>query len=129
MNTPDVNTISAAEHTIALILTLARNIHLGHSHFDGWYGTVTILLVQNFENKKIGIIGLGKIGKGSDEQVFSFGMEVLGFDPFVNQNLFSDKEIKISEIDEVVSESDFITLHMPLNKETKIFLIMNVLKK
>ncbi|GIR89284.1 MAG: hypothetical protein CM15mP87_07760 [Candidatus Neomarinimicrobiota bacterium] len=46
-------------------------------------------------------------------------MEILGFDPFVNQDLFSDKEIKIFEIDEVVSESDFITLHMPLNKETE----------
>ena len=72
---------------------------------------------------------MGKIGKEVMNRCLSFGMEVLGFDPFVNQDLFSDKEIKISEIDEVVSESDFITLHMPLNKETENFLIMNVLKK
>ena len=119
MNTPDVNTISAAEHTIALILTLARNIHLGHSTLmDGKWNRHNLIGTE-LRNKKIGILGLGKIGKEVMKRCLSFGMEVLGFDPYVNQNLFSDKEIKISEIDEVVSESDFITLHMPLNKNTE----------
>ena len=53
MNTPDVNTISAAEHTIALMLTLARNIHLGHSTLMDGNGIVTILSVQNSEIKKL----------------------------------------------------------------------------
>ena len=119
MNTPDVNTISAAEHTIALILTLARNIHLGHSTLiDGKWNRHKLIGTE-LRNKKIGILGLGKIGKEVMDRSLSFGMQVLGYDPFVNQELFSDKEIKITDIDEVVSKSDFITLHMPLNAETK----------
>ena len=110
MNTPDVNTISAAEHTIALMLTLARNIHLGHSTLiDGKWNRHNLIGTE-LQNKKIGILGLGKIGKEVMDRCLSFGMEVLGFDPFVNQDLFSDKEIKITDIDEVVSKSDFITL-------------------
>ena len=119
MNTPDVNTISAAEHTIALMLTLARNIHLGHSTLmDGKWNRHNLIGTE-LRNKKIGILGLGKIGKEVMDRCLSFGMEILGFDPFVNQDLFSDKEIKITSMDEVLSESDFITLHMPLNSETK----------
>ena len=94
MNTPDVNTISAAEHTIALILTLARNIHLGHSSLVGGEWNRHNLIGTELRNKKIGILGLGKIGKEVMSRCLSFGMELLGFDPFVNHNLFSDNEIK-----------------------------------
>ena len=119
MNTPDVNTISAAEHTVALMLTLSRNTHLGHNTLINGSWSRHELVGTELRNKTVGIIGLGKIGREVIERCRSFGMKIIGYDPFINQDLFSEGNITIMDLDDLVKQSDFISLHIPLNDDTK----------
>ena len=119
MNTPDVNTISAAEHTVALMLTLSRNIHLGHSDLEKGEWNRHQLLGTELRNKILGIVGLGKIGREVMDRCRSFGMNIIGYDPFVNQDMFRENEIKIVDLDTLTETADFITLHVPLNEHTR----------
>ena len=119
MNTPDVNTISAAEHTVALMLTLSRNTHLGHNTLINGLWSRHELVGTELRNKTVGIIGLGKIGREVIERCRSFGMKIIGYDPFINQDLFSEGNITIMDLDDLVKQSDFISLHIPLNDDTK----------
>ena len=95
MNTPDVNTISAAEHTIALMLALSRNIHHGHISLDKGSWNRHELVGTELRNKTIGIVGLGKIGREVIKRALSFEMNILGFDPYVSQEHFDESEIKV----------------------------------
>ena len=76
MNTPDVNTISAAEHTVALILALSRNIHLGHLSLNDGKWNRNELVGSELRNKTLGIIGLGKIGREVMSRCRSFNMNL-----------------------------------------------------
>ena len=119
MNTPDVNTISAAEHTVALMLTMSRNIHRGHSGLEKGEWNRHQLVGTELRNKTLGIVGLGKIGREVMERCKSFGMNMMGFDPYVSQDMFREDEIKIVDLDTLNQEADYITLHVPLNDQTK----------
>ena len=118
MNTPDVNTIPAAEHTVALMLTLSRNIHRGHSELEKGEWNRHQLVGTELQNKTLGIVGLGKIGREVMERCRSFGMNMIGYDPFVSQNMFREDEIKIIDLDTLTETADYITLHVPLNDQT-----------
>ena len=119
MNTPDVNTISAAEHTIALILALSRNIHHGHMGLDQGSWNRHELVGTELRNKTIGIIGLGKIGREVMERCRSFKMNIICYDPFINKELFTNDEITITDLDSLTKSCDYITLHIPLNDKTR----------
>lgn len=118
MNTPDVNTISAAEHTVALLLTLSRNIHIGHYTLTLGEWNRNQLVGTELKNKVLGIIGLGKIGREVMLRCQSFGMKIIGHDPYVKKEIFEKEEIEIMGLDEVTKNADYITLHMPLNEFT-----------
>ena len=128
MNTPDVNTISAAEHTIALMLTLSRNIHIGHSTLTSGRWERHNLIGTELQKKTIGILGLGKIGQEVMDRCLSFGMQILGYDPFVNEDILSEKDITLMNLDEIVKRSDFISLHIPLNDETRNLFNFDLIK-
>ena len=119
MNTPDVNTISAAEHTIAMMLALSRNISQGDHELRQNKWNRHLLVGTELRNKTLGIVGLGKIGREVMSRSLPFGMNILGYDPFVNQKMFNEDEIRIVELDELLEQSDFITIHVPLNSATK----------
>ena len=119
MNTPDVNTISAAEHTIGLMLTISRNIHLGHLGLQNGEWNRHKLVGTELRNKTLGIIGLGKIGREDLKRCLGFGMKILGYDPFVNQKMFDKDETIITDLDFLVKNADYISIHVPLNKDTK----------
>ena len=129
MNTPDVNTISAAEHTIAMMLALSRNISQGDHELRQNKWNRHLLVGTELRNKTLGIVGLGKIGREVMSRSLPFGMNILGYDPFVNQKMFNDDEIRIVELDELLEQSDFITIHVPLNSETKNLFNKDRLKK
>ncbi len=129
MNTPDVNTISAAEHTVALILTLSRNIHLGHNALMKGHWNRHELIGTELQNKILGIIGLGKIGKEVMDRCRSFGMKIIVYDPYINHELYSDQEVYITNLDDLVKQADYITLHIPLNENTKNLFDYKRLKK
>ena len=128
MNTPDVNTISAAEHTIALMLTLSRNTHIGHSTLTSGRWERHKLIGTELQKKTIGILGLGKIGREVMDRCLSFGMQILGYDPFVNEDTLSEKDITLMNLDEIVKRSDFISLHIPLNDETRNLFNFDLIK-
>ena len=118
MNTPDVNTISAAEHTIAIMLTLSRNITTGDLEIKQGEWNRHALVGTELRNKTLGIVGLGKIGREVLTRCRSFGMNILGYDPYISQDLFNVEEVKIVDIDELTAEADYITIHVPLNNST-----------
>ena len=119
MNTPDVNTISAAEHTVAMMLALSRNISIGDFELKQKKWNRHLLIGSELRNKTLGIVGLGKIGREIMIRCLSFGMKIIGYDPFVNQNMLNREEIEIVELDELTKNSDFITIHVPLNDDTR----------
>ena len=129
MNVPDGNTISAAEHTMAMISALSRNIQLGHMGLMNGSWDRHKLVGNELRGKILGVVGLGKIGREVIKRALSFDMNILGFDPYVSQEHFDESEIKIVSLDELTEKSDFITLHVPLNDATKDLFDLDRMKK
>lgn len=119
MNTPDVNTISAAEHTVAIILSLSRNIAEGNSSLKKGQWNRNALVGSELRNKTLGIVGLGKIGQEVLTRCRAFGMNVIGYDPYMNKDKFNPDEIKIVDLDKLTKNADYITVHVPLNDSTR----------
>ena len=119
MNTPDINTISAAEHTVAMMLTLSRNISVGDSEVKQGEWNRNELIGSELSNKILGIVGMGKIGREVMTRCRSFGMNILGYDPYMNQETFNSEEVKMVELDELVSSADIISVHVPLTDSTR----------
>ena len=119
MNTPDINTISAAEHTLAMMLTLSRNIAIGDSEVKQGEWNRNELIGSELSNKILGIVGMGKIGREVMTRCRSFGMRILGYDPFMNQDMFNPEEVRIVELEELIINSDIISVHVPLTDSTR----------
>jgi len=119
MNVPDGNTISAAEHTMAMILSLSRNIQLGHMGMIKGKWNRHNLTGTELQNKILGVVGLGKIGKEVINRAKSYNMRIYGYDPYISQDQFDEKEVKIVTLDELTEMSDYITIHVPINESTK----------
>mgnify|MGYP006151089551 CR=1 FL=1 len=119
MNTPDANTISAAEHTLALILALSRNVSSGHHGISKGEWNRHKLVGSELRNKTLGIVGLGKIGREVLHRAKAFNMKILGYDPFLPEGLFRSDELQICDLDYLIENSDYITLHIPLTEDTR----------
>ncbi len=119
MNTPDGNTISTAEHTMSMLLALARSIpQADHSMREGKWDRKKFKGVE-LRNKRLGIIGLGRIGIEVATRALAFGMKVIAVDPYLSEKKAQQMDIILVEIDTLLRESDFITVHTPLTSETK----------
>ena len=119
MNNPDGNTISAAEHTIAMMMALSRNIQLGYLGMVNGEWNRSTLVGNELKGKVLGVVGLGRIGREVIKRALGLEMKIVGFDPFVNQDVFDPEIVQIVDLDSLTSESDYITLHMPLLDSTK----------
>ncbi len=119
MNVPDGNSISAAEHTLAMILALSRNLHLGHSTLAQGLWERSNLVGNELKGKTLGVVGLGKIGREVIERALSFGLKILGYDPYVNKELYNEERVEIVDLNTLTKKSDIITLHVPLNDSTR----------
>ncbi len=128
MNVPDGNTISAAEHTVAMMMSLSRNIHLGHMSLISGNWDRNKLVGNELRGKTLGVVGLGKIGREVIKRTLSYDMKILGFDPFVSQDSFDENEVKIVNLDELTISSDYITLHVPMMTSTKNLFNLDRLK-
>ena len=129
MNTPDANTISAAEHTMALILSLSRNITYGHHSILNGEWNRHKFIGSELRNKTLGVIGLGKIGREVMQRALGFNMKILGFGPFIKEDMLRSDEIEFRSLNELVENSDFITMHIPLTNETKNLFDYDMLRK
>jgi len=119
MNVPGGNTISTAEHTMSLLLSLTRNIPQAYASMkEGKYERKKFTGAE-LNRKKLGIIGLGRIGQEVAKRAEAFGMEILGFDPFISQDKAEQLGVRIVQFEDLIKESDYITVHVPLTKETK----------
>jgi len=119
MNTPGGNTISTAEHTISMMLSLARRIpYADKTMKDGAWAKSGIMGVELF-GKTLGILGLGKIGREVATRMRAFGMNVMVFDPFVTHEVAEKLGVELSDVDTICERADMITVHAPLNSETR----------
>jgi len=119
MNTPGGNTISAAEHTMSLLLSLARNIpQANQSLREGKWDRKSFTGTEVLE-KTIGIVGLGKIGREVAIRCQAFGMKTIGYDPVLSAEVAAKANIELVTLEEIFKRSDFITLHTPLTDETR----------
>jgi len=119
MNTPGGNTISAAEHTVSMLLSLARNIPQAHMSLKrGEWDRKRFTGSEVFE-KTLGVIGLGKIGREVSLRCQGFGMKTVGYDPVLSNDVAMKLNIEPVTLDELYRRSDFITVHTPLTAETK----------
>jgi len=118
INSPQGNTISAAEHTFALILSAARKIPQAQSTMNEGRWDRKKFTGNELYNKKIGIVGFGRIGREVATRAASFKMKVLAYDPFVSDEAIRSTGAEPMELDALLAEADFVTLHVPKVKET-----------
>lgn len=118
VNAPQSNIVSAAEHTMALLLAQARNVPQAHAALvagrwerSRWEGV-------ELADKTLGIIGLGRIGKLVAERARGFGMRLVAYDPYISAERARQVGVELLPIDQLVALADFITVHLPKNKET-----------
>jgi D-3-phosphoglycerate dehydrogenase len=118
VNAPQSNTLSAAEHTMALLLAQARNVPQAHAALregrwerSQWEGV-------ELSDKTLGIIGLGRIGRLVAQRALAFGMRLVGHDPFVSADRARQLSVELIDLDEVMARSDFVTLHLAKTPET-----------
>jgi D-3-phosphoglycerate dehydrogenase len=119
MNCPGANTVAAAEHTIALMLALARNVPQAHASVRAGRWERAKFVGAEIAGKTLGVIGLGKIGREVARRAVGLGMVVLGYDPFITAEAATAAKIETAPLDEVIARADFLTVHVPLTGETR----------
>jgi D-3-phosphoglycerate dehydrogenase len=129
MNTPGGNTITTAEHTIAMLFAMARNIPQATvSMKEGKWEKKKFMGVELF-NKTLGVIGLGNIGSQVAKRALALEMNVIGYDPFLSDERAREIGVEKVSLDELFERSDFITIHTPLTEETKNLINKDSIKK
>jgi D-3-phosphoglycerate dehydrogenase len=119
MNAPDGNTITTAEHTLALLIALARRVPQANSSLkEGKWERKRFIGVE-LQGKTLGIVGLGRIGRVVATRARAFGMNIVAFDPFIASEQARDLEIEVASLGEVFARADFLTVHTPLTAETR----------
>ena len=119
MHTPGGNSISAAEHTFALLIALARKLSGADASVKAGEWNKAAFVGQELRGKTLGILGLGQIGSLLARRAQAFQMRVIAYDPFVGQGYANDLEVTLSDLISVVQESDFLSLHLPLTEGTR----------
>ncbi len=119
MNTPGGNTITTAEHTIAMIFAVARKIPQANASMANGSWEKKKFMGTELYNKTLGVIGLGNIGGEVARRAQSLGMQVIAFDPFLSEEKANEMGIEKIEVSDLIKRADFITVHTPLTNETK----------
>jgi D-3-phosphoglycerate dehydrogenase len=119
MNAPDGNTMTTAEHTLALLLALARRVPQGHASLRAGRWDRKKFVGTELRGKTLGIVGLGRIGKVVAARARGFEMRVVAFDPFISQEQARELEIELATLEDVCARADFLTVHTPLTAETR----------
>ena len=119
LNAPGGNTISTAEHTVAMMLALSRNIPQATASIRSGKWDRRSYTGVELEGKVLGIIGVGRVGLQVAHRARAFGMRVIAFDPVFSSEMAEQNQIQLASNDEIFAASDYITLHAPLIKETR----------
>ncbi|HEY6121951.1 MAG TPA: phosphoglycerate dehydrogenase, partial [Pyrinomonadaceae bacterium] len=119
MNAPDGNTITTAEHTLALLIALARRLPQANSSLKGGHWERKHFIGTELQGKTLGIVGLGRIGRVVANRARAFGMHIIAYDPFISPDQARDLQIELASLDEVFKRADFLTVHTPLTNDTR----------
>jgi D-3-phosphoglycerate dehydrogenase len=129
-NAPQSNVVTAAEHTMALLLALARNVPQAHASLTAGKWERSKFSGIELYDKTLGILGFGRIGQLVAQRARGFGMRVIAFDPFVSADLYRELGVEKAESsDDLYAVADFITLHLPKTSETEGWLDSEALAK
>lgn len=128
MNTPSANILSAAEHSCAMLLALARNIPFAHEsmHKGEWKRSKYTGVELN--GKTLGIIGVGRVGGEVAKRMKAFNMTLIGYDPFLPKEVADSLGVRLTTLEEVITTADFMTIHTPLLPETRNMISMEQFK-
>jgi D-3-phosphoglycerate dehydrogenase len=122
-NAPESNVVTAAEHTMALLLALARNIPQAYASLTGGRWERSKFSGVELYEKTLGILGFGRIGQLVAHRARGFGMRVLAFDPFVSAERYRELGVeKADSPDDIYAQAEFITVHLPKTPDTEGFL-------
>ena len=119
VNSPEGNTISAAEHTFGMLLACARFIPQADASMKRGEWDRKSFTGFELYNKTLGVVGFGRIGREVAYRAASFRMKILAYDPFVSAEHIREKGAEPCTLDEILQKSDFLTLHLPKTKETE----------
>ncbi|MFO0908340.1 MAG: phosphoglycerate dehydrogenase [Isosphaeraceae bacterium] len=120
MNTPGGNTVSTAEHTVALMLALSRNVAKANESLKAGRWDRNKFTGVQLGGKTLGVIGLGRVGQAVAKRAQGFDMVVIGFDPFLAAERAAEFGIEsVASVDDLWPRCDYITLHTPLTEETR----------
>jgi D-3-phosphoglycerate dehydrogenase len=119
VNAPTGNTISAAEHTVALMLSLARHIPQANTALKSGVWQRSNFTGTEVRDKTLGIVGLGNVGSEVARRARGLEMRLIAYDPLISTDLANNLQVELVSLDQLLRESDFITLHLPLTASTK----------
>ncbi|GCE64149.1 phosphoglycerate dehydrogenase [cyanobiont of Ornithocercus magnificus] len=128
VNSPEGNTIAAAEHTLALLLSLSRHVPHAHASIAKGRWDRKKYVGNELYKKVLGIVGLGKIGSHVARVAKAMGMEVIAHDPFISGNRAQQMQVRLSQIETLFQQADYITLHIPRTPDTENLVNSRLLK-
>lgn len=118
-NAPEGNTIAAVEHTIGMMLAVTRHIPQAHQSIqDGKWDRKSFTGIQ-LQGRTLGVIGVGRVGSRVAKRMQAFEMNVIGYDPYITEERAHQIGIELVDFDTLLAQSDYITIHTPLTKETR----------
>jgi D-3-phosphoglycerate dehydrogenase / 2-oxoglutarate reductase len=118
VNAPASNVVSAAEHAVALLLAVARNVPQAMASLRSGHWKRSAYTGVELQDKVVGILGLGRIGALVAERLAAFEMRLIAYDPYVPAARSSQLGVRMVSLDELLAEADFISVHLPKNAET-----------
>lgn len=129
MNTPAANIVSAAEHSCAMIMSLARNIPMAHMSMHAGEWKRSKFTGCELNGKVLGIIGVGRVGGEVAKRLKHFNMTMIGYDPYLPREVADEIGVRLTDLEEVITKADFMTIHTPLLPETRGMISMPQFKK
>src|SRR5579885_1190033 len=129
MNTPGANAVAVAEHTLGLMLSMARFIPRADALMHAGKWEKKSLQGTELRGKTLGIVGLGKIGMEVARRGRAFGMTIVAHDPFVSASVAKEQSIRLAALDEIYATADYLTLHVGLTPQTTGMINADSLKK
>ncbi len=119
VNAPTGNVVAAAEHTIAMLMALARNIPAASAHVRAGQWKRSRYMGVEVRNKVLGSIGLGRIAQEVAQRAIALGMQVVAYDPYVTAEYAQQRGVKLVKLPDLLATADFITCHVPLTETTR----------
>ena len=129
MNTPGANAVAVAEHTLGLMLAMARHLCRADALMHAGQWEKKTLQGTELRGKTLGIVGLGRVGLEVAKRARAFHMTVVAHDPFVSTSVARDLEIRMASLDEIYATADYITLHVGLTPQTTGMINADTIKK